>query len=63
MFTGWTAVGRVGGLFCHMKEVSNMTIKELYKFIDYNDNVSIVDKVDVLNSWSGEGKKYTIKIL
>jgi hypothetical protein len=35
---GWK-VGRVGGLFCHMKEV-----KEIFNLIYLNDNVSIIDK-------------------
>jgi hypothetical protein len=52
LVNGWK-VGRVGGLFCHMKEVSNMTVKEIFKLIHLNDNVSIIDKKDILNSWSG----------
>ena len=45
-----------GCLFCHMKEVSNMTVKEIFKLIHLNDNVSIIDKKDICNSWSGAGK-------
>lgn len=44
----------VGGLFCHMKEVSNMTVKEIFKLMRLDDNVSIVDNKDMLNSWSGD---------
>ena len=49
-------VGRwegLGGLFCHMKEVSIMTVKEIFNLIHLSDNVSIIDKKDILNSWSG----------
>lgn len=53
--------GRVGGLFCHIKEVSNMTVKELFKLIDTNDNVSIIDKKDIFNSWSGDSKNIPIR--
>lgn len=45
----------VGGLFCHIKEVINMTVK----LIHLNANVSIIDKKDIFNSWSGDGKNYT----
>lgn len=58
MVGGW---GRVGGLFCHMKEVSNMTVKEIFKLIHLNDNVSIIDKKDILNSWSGDGKNIPLR--
>lgn len=53
--------GMVGGLFCHMKEVSNMTVKEIFKLIDLNDNVSIIDKKDILNTWSGDGKDIPLR--
>ena len=48
--------GRRVGLFCHMKEAINMTVKEIFKLIHLNDNVSIIDNKDILNSWSGDGK-------
>lgn len=51
----------VGGLFCHMKEDSNMTVKEIFKLMDLNDNVSIVDKKDMLNSWSGDVKNIPLR--
>lgn len=51
----------VGGLFCHMKEVSNMTVKEIFKLIQLNDNVSIVDKKDTLNFWCGDGKNIPLR--
>lgn len=38
-----------------MKEVSNMTVKEIFKLIHLNDNVSIMDRKDIFNSWSGDG--------
>ena len=46
LVNGWK-VGRVGGLFCHMKEVSNMTVKERYfKFLEwsYNNNLKIKER-------------------
>ena len=33
-----------------------MTVKEIFKLIQLNDNVSIIDKKDIYNSWSGRGK-------
>lgn len=50
-----------GGLFCHMKEVSNMTVKEIFKLMHLNDNVSIVDKKDMLNCWSGNVKNIPLR--
>ena len=38
-----------------------MTVKEIFKLIDLNDNVSIIDKKDPLNSWSGDGKNIPLR--
>lgn len=38
-----------------------MTVKEIFKVIDLNDNVSIIDKKDLLNSWSGDGKNTPLR--
>lgn len=38
-----------------------MTVKEIFKLINLNDNVSIIDKIDILNSWSGEGKNIPLR--
>lgn len=38
-----------------------MTVKEIFKVIDLNDNVSIIDKKDPLNSWSGDGKNTPLR--
>lgn len=51
----------VNGLICHMKEVSNMTVTEIFKLIDLNDNVSIIDKKDIFNSWSGDRNNIPIR--
>ena len=56
LVNGWE-----GGLFYHMKEVSNMTVKEIFKLIHLNENVSIIDKKDIFNSWSGDGKNIPLK--
>lgn len=48
-------------LFCHMKEVSNMTVKEIFKLIHLNANVSIIDKKDFFNHWSGDGKNIPLR--
>jgi hypothetical protein len=39
-----------------MKEDNNMTVKEIFKLIHLNDNVSIIDKKDIFHCWSGDGK-------
>lgn len=51
----------VGGLICHMKEVSNMTVKEIFKLIYLNDDVTVIDKKDSFNSWSGDGKNIPLR--
>lgn len=38
-----------------------MTVKEIFKLIQLNDNVSIIDKKDILNSWSGDGKNIPLR--
>ena len=38
-----------------------MTVKEIFKFIHSNDNVSIIDKKDNFNSWSGDGKDIPLR--
>lgn len=38
-----------------------MTVKEIFKLIHLNDNVSIIDKKDILNSWSGDEKNIPLR--
>ena len=38
-----------------------MTVKEIFKLIYLNDNVSIIDKRDILNRWSGVGKNIPLR--
>lgn len=38
-----------------------MTVKEIFKLIHLNDNVSIIDKKDMLNSWIGDGKNIPLR--
>lgn len=38
-----------------------MTVKEIFKLIHLNGNVSIIDKKDVLNSWTGDGKNIPLR--
>lgn len=38
-----------------------MTVKEIFKLIDLNGNVSINDRKDFLNSWSGDGKDIPLR--
>ena len=38
-----------------------MTVKEIFKLIDLNANVSIIEKKDILNSWSGDGKNIPLR--
>lgn len=38
-----------------------MTVKEIFKLIHSNDNVSINDKKDIFNSWSGIGKNIPLR--
>ena len=38
-----------------------MTVKEIFKLIHLNDNVSIIDKKDVLNNRSGDGKNIPLR--
>ena len=38
-----------------------MTVKEIFKLIHFNDNVSIIDKKDLFNSWSGDGKNIPLR--
>lgn len=38
-----------------------MTVKEVFKLIDLNENVSINDKKDILNSWSGDGRNIPLR--
>ena len=44
-----------------MKEVINITVKEIFKLIRLNDNVSIIDKKDIFNSWRGDGKNIPLR--
>lgn len=34
--------------------IETRKFKEIFKLIHLNDNVSIIDKKDILNSWSGD---------
>lgn len=38
-----------------------MTVKEIFKLIRSNENVSIIDKKDTFNSWSGDGKDIPLR--
>lgn len=38
-----------------------MTVKEIFKFIHLDDNVSIIDKKDNFNFWSGDGKNIPLR--
>ena len=38
-----------------------MTVKEIFKLIRSNDNVSIIDKKDTFNFWSGDGKNIPLR--
>lgn len=38
-----------------------MTVKEIFKLIHLNDNVSIIDKKDTFNSWCGDGKNIPLR--
>lgn len=38
-----------------------MTVKEIFKLINLTDNVSIIDKKDMLNSWSGDAKNIPLR--
>lgn len=38
-----------------------MTVKEIFELIDLNYNVSIIDKKDIFNSWSGDGKNIPLR--
>lgn len=38
-----------------------MTVKEIFKLIDLNYNVSIIDKKDIFNSWSGDVKNIPLR--
>lgn len=38
-----------------------MTVKEIFKVIQLNEKVSIIDKKDDFNSWSGEGKDIPLR--
>lgn len=38
-----------------------MTVNEIFKLIPLSDNVSINDKKDILNSWSGAGKNIPLR--
>lgn len=38
-----------------------MTVKEIFKLIESNDNVSIIDKKDFFNSWTGNGKNIPLR--
>ena len=38
-----------------------MTVKEIFKLIHSNDNVSIINKKDILDSWSGDGKNIPLR--
>lgn len=38
-----------------------MTVKEIFKLIHLNDNVSIVGKKDNFKYWSGDGKNIPLR--
>lgn len=38
-----------------------MTVKEIFKVIQLNEKVSIIDKKDVFHSWSGDGKDIPLR--
>lgn len=38
-----------------------MTVKEIFKLIHSNENVSINDKKDIFNCWSGKGKNIPLR--
>ena len=38
-----------------------MTVKEIFKLIHLNANVSIIDKKDIFNSWRGDGKDIPLR--
>lgn len=38
-----------------------MTVKEIFKVMHSNDNVSIIDKKDIFNSWSGDVKNLPLR--
>lgn len=38
-----------------------MTVKEIFKLIDSSYNVSINDKKDIFNSWSGDIKNIPLR--
>lgn len=38
-----------------------MTVKEIFKLIHLNEHVSIIDKKDTFNSWSGDGKNIPLR--
>lgn len=38
-----------------------MTVKEIFKLIHSNDSVSIIDRKDTFNSWSGYGKNIPLR--
>ena len=44
-----------------MKEDNNMTVKDIFKFIHLNEKVSIIDKKDCINSWSGSGQNIPLR--
>lgn len=44
-----------------MKEVSIMTVKEIFRLIMLNDNVAIIDQKNYYNNWSGQGKDIPIR--
>lgn len=38
-----------------------MTVKDIFKLIDTNDNVTIINKKDIFNTWSGDAKNIPIR--
>ena len=38
-----------------------MTVKDIFKLIHSNDNVSINDRKDTFNCWSGDGKDIPLR--
>ena len=43
------------------KEVTNMTVKEIFRLIMINDNVSIIDHKNHYTYWSGQGKDIPLR--
>lgn len=47
--------------FVTWKEVTNMKVKEIFRLIMLNDNVSIIDHKNYYRYWSGQGKDIPLR--